>query len=483
MNYDIIKTPMEMDYALLEEDNKKWVIPIKPIKHQLTGELIPQYMINVQELSRHIKENENYLFVREDARGAKLTYIYDDGYYKLVNESEFKGMIKGFIPYSLVKSKDINEIYFDLCTEHLHVSCEALNADERYINFKNGLFNIESWELEPHRPDVLSTIRIPIDYVPLSECETGTTFEYYLDYLTDNNKEVKDLLLEVCGLVMSNVFGYRTKKSLFLIGVHDAGKTQLKELITEIIGRENVATTDLERMNAQFGTSDIYQKRLGGSNDLGYQPVKEMVIFKQLTGGDSIQVEFKGNGGFPYKFKGFLWFNSNAYPKFSGDKDKALYKRIIPVTCNRVVPYEQRDSSLLDKMLLEKQYVVALCLEHLRDLIDRKFRFNEPQAVIEARDTYETENNNLFLFVSASCSIVDDLDTTTRIKVKNFKKYYAYWCESNGYSSRINDKDLKHYLEQKYNTKLIKSGGYMYFDNLRFTEDFLKEYSMNDYRD
>ena len=334
---------------------------------------------------------------------------------------------------------------------------------KKYINFKNGLFNIETWELEPHDPSVLSTIRIPIDYKPLEECEVGKTFEYYIDYLTDNNEEVKNLLLEVCGLVISNIFGYRTKKSLFLIGVHDAGKTQLKELITEIIGRENVATTDLARMNAQFGTSDIYQKRLGGSNDLSYQPVKEMAIFKQLTGGDSIQVEFKGNGAFPYKFKGFLWFNSNAYPKFSGDKDKSIYKRIIPISCNRVVPYEQRDSALLDKMLLEKEYVVALSLHHLKNLIARKFRFNEPAVVIESRDVYETENNNLFVFVSESCVVVDDLDTSDRIKVKAFKKYYNFWSESNGYSSRMNDKDLKYYLAQKYNTKNNKKWGIYVF--------------------
>lgn len=479
----IVNFSVSADYPLITEYNQRWVVPLKATKNQATDKYEPNYMINCQELAKHIKDNIPYLFVKENARGNKLMYIYSDGYYKMANENEFKGLIKGFIPYSLVKSKDINEIYFDLSTEHIHIDSERLNVEEKYINFNNGLLNVKTFKLEPHSHLVYSTIRIPMDYVPLSECTKGETFEYYIDHLTNGNDKVKNLLLEVCGLVMSNIYGYRTKKAVFMIGKHNSGKTQLKELLTEIIGRDNVCTTDLERLNAQFGTSDIYQKRMGGSNDLGYQPVKEMVIFKQLTGGDSITVEFKGLGGFPYKFRGFLWFNSNTYPKFSGDKDKAMYERILPIICDNVVEIEKRDSELLEKMLKEKQYIVALCLENLKNLIARKYKFDEPEEVITARDNYETENNNLFMFVSTSCLVIQDLDSSARMKIKTFKRHYQTWCENNGYSYRITDKDLKMYLEQKYKTVPVKSNGYWYFNNLKMTEDFLNEYGSFSHND
>lgn len=481
-NNNISVVEYEVDFPLCDDEFGNpipWIVPKKPIKDLKTGKLIPQYEVDCMVLSDYIKSNLNYLFVRENAMGSRLIYVYNDGVYRLVNEEEFKGFIKSFIPNEIRRSKDINEIFFDISTEHRYISCEMLNNDEKYINFKNGLLNIETMQMEKHNPRVLSTIQIPVDYLPLKYCDKGLNFESYIDYLADGDDCVKNILLQCMGLVISNVYGYRTKKSLFLIGKHNTGKTQIKELLVKLIGIENVSSVDLERLNSQFGTSELYQKRLAGSNDMGYQTINDMAIFKQLTGGDTISIEFKGKGSFPYRFKGFLWYNTNAYPKFSGDKAKELYNRIIPIYCNHVVPKEKRDRHLLEKMYKERQYIVALCIEKLKELIDNDFEFVESEKIVKTREEYEVENNNLYMFVKDCCIVSESpLDQGERVTRKTFRLAYTRWCDSNSYRYKVNDNDLMEYLSQKYGTRLIKSSGYYKLDNIKLTYECRQEFNI-----
>src|SRR5262245_31972007 len=38
------------------------------------------------------------------------------------------------------------------------------------INFENGILNLNNFQLEPHRPEFRSAVRIPLTYDPAAEC-------------------------------------------------------------------------------------------------------------------------------------------------------------------------------------------------------------------------------------------------------------------------------------------------------------------------
>lgn len=222
-----------------------------------------EYTIKPMELSNWIKENLNYIFVRGTANEGSMIYVYSDGYYKYISENEFKGFIKSFIPYQLRKSKDINEIFIDLTTEMKFVDYEELNADEDIINFEDGILNLKTWKLEPHDPKYLSTIQIPAKYKEVEVANaTAYNFEKYMMKLCDEDADTYILLLECLGLVISNIYAYRTKKALFLVGEGNTGKSQLKKIAEYLLGKQNVSSIDLKNLSERFGTSDLYQKRL-----------------------------------------------------------------------------------------------------------------------------------------------------------------------------------------------------------------------------
>ena len=186
------------------------------------------------------------------------------------------------------------------------------------------------------------------------------------------------------GLCISNIYGFRTKKALFLVGKGDSGKSQIKSLTERLIGVDNISTADIKTLNSRFGRMALYGKRLVGCNDMSYETVADMDIFKQATGGDRIEIEFKNDGFMNYLFKGFIWFNCNKLPSFGGDKGKWVYDRMIPIICDNVIPEEKRDRFLLDKMMNEKNSIIKKALKSLKILINNDFKFN---ITAEMKDT------------------------------------------------------------------------------------------------
>lgn len=439
--------------------------------------------VNCPRLVYHLVEHDLsrklfFKFVKDSSLGSIMIYVYDNGVYRLVSEDEFKGYIKDYIPEQIRKVQDITEIYNLLLMEKsLYIENTKLNSDYRYICFKNGNLNLDTMEIEEHTPEKFFTVQIPVDYVPLKDCVYGYRFEHYLDELCSGDEVTKKVILECMGLALSNIPGYLTKKCILMIGPKDCGKTQIKKLLTELIGIEYTSSMDLDKMNdSRFGTSELYNKRLAGSNDMRYTAINDMGIFKQLTGGDPISIEFKGRGAFSYIYKGFIWFLANDFPMFSGKKGKEIYERFLVIPCKHVVEKNKQDPELVEKMLLEKEYIVSLCIENLIDLRKRNYRFVTSKEMDEAMNDYEVINNSLLQFVHEYCDIDDDINVKDRITLKTFKRNYQMWCrDSNIKPMKINKQEVEYYLKPKYKTEIVKSSN-NYITNLKMKDSFQEDY-------
>ena len=96
------------------------------------------------------------------------------------------------------------------------------------------------------------------------------------------------------------------KKSLWMVGPGNTGKSVLKTLVEQILGSHNFIGIDLSEIEARFGTGAIYGKRLAGSSDMSFITIKELKTFKKCTGGDSLFAEFKGQSPFQFTYNGLL---------------------------------------------------------------------------------------------------------------------------------------------------------------------------------
>lgn len=438
-------------------------------------------------LAKWTREHLNYLLVRDSGKQGVLIYVYENGVYKLYAPDMLKGIIKGYISdynEELVKMNNVNEAFNQLMTDTNYISQSELNADENIINFKNGLLSLKDNEpkLLPHTPDCYSTIQIPCEW---SDRSVQTPiFDRYLDTLTDKDEDIRTLLLQFIGVCLSNIKGYRTKKSLFLVGSGDTGKSQLKGLVERLLGEGNFIGIDLSEIEARFGTGAIYGTRLAGSSDMSFMSVSELKTFKKLTGGDSVFAEFKGQQGFQYTYNGLLWFCMNRLPKFGGDDGQWVYNRIMVVNCPNVIKKEEQDRKLLDKMYREREGIVYKAVMALKDVIENGYQFSEPECVSLARQQYRSLNNSVISFADEClCPWPNGKINPKCTTGKIYKVYQAYCKENNnGYAKTAREfrEELADYFGTTFDEMTVKRQGNNYYKELSLTYEakvqFEKEY-------
>nr|DAV98437.1 MAG TPA: DNA helicase [Caudoviricetes sp.] len=171
-------------------------------------------VISCPALADYIRQNLHYIFVRDSARHGVLRYVYEGGVYRLYADDMLKGLIKNCIASydsEMIEMRKVDETFRILTTDLNYIKDSDLNADEDIINFQNGILHLSTMELTEHASDLLSTIQIPCEWA----CEEIATpvFDAFMQTLTDGDTEIERLLLEFIGACLSNVKGWRMKKS------------------------------------------------------------------------------------------------------------------------------------------------------------------------------------------------------------------------------------------------------------------------------
>lgn len=435
-------------------------------------------------LAKHIRENLNYIQVRDSGNQSALLYVYQNGVYVLYDLNMFHGRIKQFITdynEELIKMSVVKETAQLLLSDLSYVSQYELNANESIINFQNGLLKVtaDGLEMLPHSPDVYSTIQIPCNWH--EESIPTPVFDNYLSTLTDSNEAVARLLLEYIGICISNIKGWRTKKALFLVGDGNTGKSQLKSLAERLLGKGNYIGIDLSEIEARFGTGAIYGTRLAGSSDMSFLSVDELKSFKKITGGDSLFAEFKGHHPFEFVYSGLFWFCMNKLPRFSGDMGQWVYDRIMVVNCPNVIPPEKQDKQLLDKMYAEREGIVQKCIHALQRVIANGYRFSEPESVSAARSQYQSINSTVLSFADEClCPWSDDKINDSRCSTGTIYKVYVAWCKdnNNGFSKSAREfrEELTTHENKTFQEMVTRRNGNTFYKNFTLTEDAKRDY-------
>ena len=173
-------------------------------------------------------------------------FIYTDGIYTPMSWSQLRNFVKGFMPPELRTKRNIDDVVFEIETER-SCSIDVFDSDENIVNVENGLLHLDTGELTPHTPDVLSTIRIPCRYDDSLTLEKDAPiFSKFLDELVNKDDCDKSFLLEFMGAVISNVPGYKFKKCAMLVGPGNTGKSQFRQLLICLIGGRVDKVPDLE---------------------------------------------------------------------------------------------------------------------------------------------------------------------------------------------------------------------------------------------
>lgn len=419
-----------------------------------------------QELYTYLKENV-YLKLSDTGN----LYLYDAGCYRLISNNELKALIKEHLPVMFRNNKDWEAVWKEFITDFPDVKEEDFNNDESHVVFNNGVLDINatgSEAIQPHSPRFLYTRRIPCNYIPGLTLDDAPVSKGYLDELCGEDEAAKTFLMEFIGATITNIKGWRFKKLLLLVGEGNTGKTQLREFVVNLLGKDNCISMDMAKLNERFATALLWRKRLAGSGDMGFVTIDEVNTIKNLTGGDNLFAEFKGKDGFSFVYDGLLWFNTNKLPYFRGDRGKHVYDRFMIVRCPNIIPKERRDPELLDKLLKEKEAIVSVAIEYVKRAIARGYQFTESEFMTCERDSYEIENNSLFCFLKECCQVGDGYTRRSE-----FNKAYIQWCRLNSVQAE-RPREIGNLLWKTFQLEASKRNGF-YVYNLTIKDEELEE--------
>lgn len=118
------------------------------------------------------------------------------------------------------------------------------------------------------------------------------------------------------------------RQALWLHGGGDDGKSVVQKALSSLLGSQYVKSMQAGELNNQFFLSSVYGKTL-----VTYADTEEIHIFnnpriKQITGGDSTSIEFKGQDSFTGDVYSKLFITSNKNPKINPES-RAQVSRLI----------------------------------------------------------------------------------------------------------------------------------------------------------
>lgn len=389
--------------------------------------------INADLLADGISRGLPYLIVRRPEEDKDDFYIYEGGVYRKCNRNKVKSLIRRYVPVGLASDNLINNVYnLLLCQERNICSFRDMDTDETYINLKNGLYNLKTGSLDPHTPKLYSTLQLNCEYHP--ENSYRPVFDRYMSDLCSDrdghvDREKMAVIQEYGGMILSNVKVYRTKLCLVLWSLlGNSGKTQLLNLIGELLGTDRVANIPIQNMNeaSKFALGNILGKRLISVGDQTGSEIRDSAIFKQLTGGDAVQVEQKNKQPYSYIFPGGIIIACNNLPGFQDDKGGHIFERLCIVPCINTIEQDRRDGELLDKMLKERDAIFNWFLEGLHRLIKNHYKVTKAAECEKAIGEYREKLDTVYRFLTEYYIVTGDRNDM--VSKPEFDKKYTDWC-------------------------------------------------------
>jgi putative DNA primase/helicase len=125
------------------------------------------------------------------------------------------------------------------------------------------------------------------------------------------------------------------QKAILLVGEGGNGKGVFLAGCIAFVGRENVSTVPLHKLESdRFSVARLYGRLVNCCADLPSGDLESTSMFKALTGGDIITGERKYENSFDFQPYARLLFSAN-HPPRSADASKAFFDRWVVVPFDR----------------------------------------------------------------------------------------------------------------------------------------------------
>ena len=298
----------------------------------------------------------------------RVPYLYENGFYREDTLGiRIKSKIQGLIYQEFIRSSTLQRIY-ELLLIQPEIQCDSSdlnNYPRHWINFRNGFFDVKEWVMVPHDRKYYSINQIPYDFDPGAETSAGTEMQRFLKDAIPNPED-QETYWQYLGYCMTTDTGFQ--KFMMIKGPGSTGKSVVVDLTENTVGLQNSVSISIQDLNKRFYATSLFGKLLNACADIPSTALQSIDVLKKAVGEDSMLYERKGQDPTNFKSYAKLLFSANEMPLNLDDKTNAYYRRLLILEMDHIIPLEQRDRKLKDKLKKETDYIIMMAMKALRKL-------------------------------------------------------------------------------------------------------------------
>ncbi|HFT7676047.1 TPA: DUF5906 domain-containing protein [Citrobacter braakii] len=269
--------------------------------------------------------------------------------------------------------------------ETMKLSLPVMGVTARnLVGFSNGVFDTRTGQFRQHSKTDWLLIASELPFSPPAEGETlashAPNFWKWLRRSVANNDRKTDRVLAALFMVLANRYDWQ----LFLevTGPGGSGKSVMAEICTMLAGKANTVSASMKALE------DARDRALVVGYSLIIMPdmtryAGDGAGIKAITGGDKVSIDPKHKAPYSTRIQAVVLAVNNNAMTFS-DRSGGISRRRVIFNFTEVVPENERDTLLAEKIEGELAVVIRHLLTRFADQDDARRLLHEQQKSEEA---------------------------------------------------------------------------------------------------
>ena len=293
---------------------------------------------------------------------------------------------------------------------------DDLDADPYLLNIDNGTLDLRTMELRDHDPRDHITKITRGAYWP-GEDTIGPSWSTFLNRVLPDG-QVCGYLQRATGLAL---LGKVTEHILpILKGTGANGKGTWYGAVLHALGDYAAPAEPELFMDREgghpTGQMDLIGRRMVVVSESDKGRRMNEANMKRLVGGDKIKARWMRRDFIEFTPSHTAFLVTNHLPKVSGD-DPAVWRRLRVIPFDVVIPPEEYDRQLDEKLQLEADAVLAWAIAGWQDY--RQHSLAEPPQVLVATEEYQKDSDAVGRFIDEECVTTSPALSATTKKLFN----------------------------------------------------------------
>jgi putative DNA primase/helicase len=286
-----------------------------------------------------------------------------------------------FAKASEARARLDNATYLAQSDPAVRVRFTELDSDPWLLNVENGVLNLRTGKLLPHNPKRLITKLAPVKYDPKATCPTWLSV---LDRSMGGSQHLVAFLQRAFGYALT---GDVSEQVFFVLwGAGANGKGTIVNCFLDLLGGYAMKATQellMQKTGERHPTelANIFGARFVATVETDENRRLAESLVKELTGGDPITARHMREDLWTFKPTHKLFLATNHKPVIRGT-DHAMWRRPKLVPFNVVIPREEWDTKLQDKLRAEWPGILAWAVRGYLDW--QAHGFGIPEEVEQA---------------------------------------------------------------------------------------------------